>query len=172
MWGHIGNNENEKKTGGGKGPLKLHRSFFKKFLQELFSYWLLLLACLVQADILLVAWNGSLLFLEMICETDSFVFFLPTERTGLLTPLLTCFTLLLLSLLLGPNTLSPTSFLLFTLLDKIMLSQNFPLFFTLPRQKIRSLTPNIQKYWESHFPADFEKFPLFAYLFHTLATGV
>ena len=47
-----------------------------------------------------------------------------------------------------------------------------PRLFALPGQKNLSPTPNLQKNSKSHFPPDLEKFPLFANLFHTLATGV
>ena len=85
--------------------------------------------------------------------------FLPAQRTGLLTPLLTCFTLLFLSPLLGQNIRGPITFLpllswtkLFyvQILFPVLYGQNnsqskFPLLFALPGQKILSLTLNLQK---------------------------
>ena len=50
--------------------------------------------------------------LESIWKTDLIITRFPAPRTGLLTPLLTCFTLLF-SLLLGQIILSPTPFLPF-----------------------------------------------------------
>ena len=48
----------------------------------------------------------------------------------------------------------------------------FPLLFALPGLKILSPTPILLKYYKSNFVSELEKFPLFAYLFHTLTTGV
>ena len=47
------NNEKNRKSGGINEPLGLHIFILQK-IQELFSYWLQLLTCLVQADFLLV----------------------------------------------------------------------------------------------------------------------
>ena len=62
--------------------------------------------------------------LEPIWETDSIIILLPHQRTGLLTPLLTCLTLLFFYSLLGQYNLSPTPSLPLSLLDKIILSPN------------------------------------------------
>ena len=63
--------------------------------------------------------------LEAVCATNSIVTFLPAERTGLFTPLLTCSALLLFShLYFGENSLSPIFFLLFTPLDKLFWIQS------------------------------------------------
>ena len=61
--------------------------------------------------------------LESIWETDLIITRFPAERTGLLTPLLTCFTLLSFSLLLEQFILSPTPFLPFAFWTKIFLVQ-------------------------------------------------
>ena len=130
-------------------------------------------------------WQNAVI-LEPISERDWIIIFLPAQRTGLLTPLLTCFTLLFLSPFFGQLIPSPTPLLPFTLLDKIILSpillpflfgQNnskskFPLLFAFPGLKILSPTQNLQKYSKSHFPSDLEKFPLFAYPSPTRDTGV
>ena len=60
--------------------------------------------------------------LQQIWETDSIFILFPAERSGLLTPLLTCFTLLSFSRLFGQIILSPTPFLPFAFLDKKFLS--------------------------------------------------
>ena len=49
--------------------------------------------------------------LESSWERDSIITRFPASRTGILTPLLTCFTLLFFSLLLGQIILSPTPIL-------------------------------------------------------------
>ena len=64
-------------------------------------------------------------------ETNSITIFIPTQRTGLLTLLLTCSPLLFSSLLLGNFILTPTPFLPFTLRCKIILSPTPFLPFTL-----------------------------------------
>ena len=58
-------------------------------------------------------------FLEPIWETDSIITRFHAQRTGLLTPLLTCFTLLSLSLLLEQIIRSPIPFLPFAFWTKI-----------------------------------------------------
>ena len=63
-------------------------------------------------------WRQAVI-LQSIWETDSIIIHFPAYQTGLLTPLLTCFTLLSFSLLLEKNILSPTPFLRFAFLDKI-----------------------------------------------------
>ena len=64
--------------------------------------------------------------LESIWETESIITRFPAQRTGLLTPLLTCLTLLLLyspsPFLLGQIILSPSPFLPLSFLDKNFLS--------------------------------------------------
>ena len=66
-------------------------------------------------------WQHAVI-LESIWETDLIITHFPASRTGLLTPRLTCLTLLFFSLLLGQIILSPTPFLPFTSLDKNFLS--------------------------------------------------
>ena len=61
-------------------------------------------------------------------ERDATIIFFPAERTGLLSPLLTCFTFLFFSPLLGQVILSPTPFLHLFLFNKIIQS---PLLFSL-----------------------------------------
>ena len=66
-------------------------------------------------------------------ERDSIIIRFPAYRTGLLTHLLTCFTLLSFSLLLGQNY-SKSNFLLpFAFLDKNFQSPNFSSLFSLDK---------------------------------------
>ena len=60
--------------------------------------------------------------LESIWETDSIITHFLAQRTGLLTLLLTCFTLLSFSFLLAQTISSPTPFLPFSFLDRNFLS--------------------------------------------------
>ena len=64
------------------------------------------------------------------------------------------------------NSLSP-----FYSLGQKYSKSKLPVSFALLGLKILSPTPNLQKYSRSIFFSDLEKLPLFAYLFHTLATG-
>ena len=116
------NNEN-KKAGGINEPLELHKSFFTKKLTRAIFLLALAVKLLGTSQFFLgfMKWQHAVI-LEPICETDSIIIFLPAQRTGLLTPLLTCFTLVVFSFLLGQIILSPTPLLPFTLLDKIILS--------------------------------------------------
>ena len=104
-------------------PLGLHNSFSRNILTR--AIFQLALAANMfgkrQFPIGCMKWQHAVI-LESICETDSIINFLPAYRTGLFTHLLTCFTLLIFSLLLGQIILSPTPSLRFTLLDKIVLS--------------------------------------------------
>ena len=126
--------------------------------------------------------------LESIWEPDSIIIHFPAKRTGLLTPLLTCFTLLSFSFLRGQIISSPTPFLPFSFLDKHFLSpipllpspgQNFSksnfnsanLFQDNPKFCLsRKIIPVSQKYSKSHFHSDLGKFLLlclpFAYSCH------
>ena len=60
--------------------------------------------------------------LESIGETESIISLFPAQRTGLLTPLLTCFALLAFSVSLGQIILGPTPILPFAFMDKNFLS--------------------------------------------------
>ena len=99
-------------------------------------------------------WQHAVI-LEPISETDSINILFPAQRTALLTPILTCFTLLSFSLLLGQFISSPTPFLLF-FRDRIILSP-ISLPYSLPGLKILSPIPNSQKYSKSNFLSDVEK---------------
>ena len=85
--------------------------------------------------------------LESIWETDSITTRFPASRTGLLTPLLTCFTLLSFSLLLGQIILSPTPSLPFSFWTRIFeFSKSKFLSSLLSDKKILSPTSTLQKY--------------------------
>ena len=126
-------------------------------------------------------WQHAVI-LESICETDSIRIFFPAQRTGVLTPLLTCFTLLSFSLLLREIILSPTPFLPFAF-SKSNFSSFFPsdkniLSPTSIPQKYskfclsRKIISISQNYSKSPSLSDLGKIPLFAYTFHSLAAGV
>ena len=66
-------------------------------------------------------WQPAVI-LEQNSETDSIKIFFPAKRTGVLTPLLTCFTFFSFSLLLEQIILGPTLFLLFAFSNKNFLS--------------------------------------------------
>ena len=82
----------------------------------------------------------------------------PASRTGLLTPRLTCFTLLFFSLLLGQNYSKSNSLSPFYLFGKNFLSP-IPLLFFLDKNFLSPI-PILQKYSKSHSFLDLEKFPL------------
>ena len=85
--------------------MELHKYFLQKILTR--AFFLLAPAAnpwLLQAffPIGCMTWQHAVI-LESIWETDLTLTRFPASRTGLLTPRLTCFTLLFFSLLLGQN---------------------------------------------------------------------
>ena len=124
-----------------------------------------LIACLVQAGFLLVAWKGNMLLFW--------------SRSGKLTRSKICFPLnrrdssflFWLALLyffspfysLGQNYCKSSSSSLSSS-DWIILVRNSFLSLVFPGQKILSPTPKLQKYFKSHFPSDLEKLPPFCLL--------
>ena len=116
-------------------------------------------------------WQHALI-LEPIWETDLIIIFLPAELTGILTRLLTCVTLRPFSLLLSWKNLFSVQFLFLLLFGQKYSKSQFPLLFVLPGQKNVNPIPILRKYSKSNFPSDLKNIPLFAYPFHTLATGV
>ena len=130
-------------------------------------------------------------FLESISERDSIIIRFPAQRTGLLTPLLTCFTLLSFSLFTWTNYFESNSLSPFCLFGQ-KFSQSKLLFFLPFGQKhsksnftftkifkdnsqfcvSRKIIPIQQNYSKSHFLSDLEKFPLSAYRFYTLSSRV
>ena len=91
--------------------------FHKKFYRELFFYWLQLPTMLGSSRFFVgcMKWQNAVI-LEWIWERDSIIILFSAKRTGLLTPLLTCFTLLSFSLFtwtnyFKSNSLSPFCFL-------------------------------------------------------------
>ena len=88
-------------------------------------------------------WQHAVI-LESIWETDSIITHFPASRTGLLTPLLTCLTLLSLSPLLGQIIYSPTRFLNFALWTKPFYVQ-ISLLSSLRTKIFLSPTPILQK---------------------------
>ena len=87
-----------------------------------------------------MTWQHAVI-LESIWETDLTLTRFPASRTGLLTPRLTCFTLLFFSLLLGQNYSKSNSLLPFSSLDKNFLSP-ISLFSPLPGQKYSKSNSN------------------------------
>ena len=114
--------------------------------------------------------------LESICETNSIKYFNPAERTGLLTPFLTCFTLLFRSILLGPKNSKSKFTLFFALLGQKNSKSKSKTIKSFYDNSIfclnRKIIPSLQNYSKSHFLSGLWQFPLLAYPFHTLATGV
>ena len=86
--------------------------------------------------------------LESIWETDSIITHFPVQRTGLLTPLLTCFTLLSFSLFTWTNYSKSNSLSPFCLLDKNFMSPNSSSLFSSDKN-ILSPTSILQKYSET-----------------------
>ena len=129
------------------------------------------------------------IILESIWETDSIVTYFPVQRTGLLTPLLTCFTLLSFSLFTWTNysksnSLSPfclfgqnfskSKFLFFSdknILIPISISQKYSK--TIPNSVLAKFQSYLIENILKQFPImSFSTFSLLAYLFSTLAIGV
>ena len=112
----ITTNKKSKKAGRINEQLGLHNSI----LQKIKTRVLFLLASAAnmlgtsRIPIGCMIWQHAG-FLESICETKSIINLLTAERTGFLTPLLTCSTLLFFSLLIERIIPSPNHYVLFTL---------------------------------------------------------
>ena len=110
-----------RKVDGINKPLQLHKQFLQKNSNA--SIFPIGSCCQTMADTSFFSIGcmkrQHAVFLESIWETDSIITHFPASRTGLLTPLLTCFTLLSFSLLPGQIILSPSPFLPFLFWTKI-----------------------------------------------------
>ena len=178
MWGvEVGIT---KKAGGINKPLELRNFIFTKNANEI--YFLLAPANMLGTSQIPICCmkRQHAVILESITETDSIIISLPTKRTGILTPLLTCFTLFFFSLLLGQIILSPTPFLPSTPLEKNFFISNSSSRFSLDKkiQSQNSLFSLLFLHKKFKVQPQINKIILspifllfFAYPFHTLATG-
>ena len=103
-----------KKADGINKPMELNNSFLQKNSNGSFFYWLLLPTMFGTSLFSIGCMKRQYaVILESICERDLISIRFPVYGTGLLTAVLTCFTLLSFSLLLGQIILRPTPFLSF-----------------------------------------------------------
>ena len=138
-------NRKSKEAGEKNEQLGLHKSFLQKTLTRAIFLSALGPNRLGKSQIPIGCMNWQhAVILESICETNSIILSLPIYRTGFLTPVLTSFNLL--SSLLGQIIFSPTPFLPFSPLHKIILSSIPLLFSALLGQKNLSATPIPRKY--------------------------